>query len=91
MPLEYIPVWESATEEVKDRITRQARLYNLDTQYQIDNFWQTRGLGKTDQAIIESLNESKRVETAKTDVNPLGYSTDHVKNVAAGLNRFNKR
>jgi hypothetical protein len=91
MPLEYIPVWESATEEVKDRITRQARLYNLDTQYQIDNFWQTRGLGKTDQAIIESLNESKRVETAKTDANPLGYSTDHVKNVAAGLNRFNKR
>ena len=91
MPVEYLPIWESATAEVKDRISRQARLYNLETPYQINNFWQTRGLGKTDQAIIESLNESKRVETAKTDANPLGYSTDHVKNVAAGLNRFNKR
>ncbi len=91
MPVEYIPVWESATPEVKDRLARQARLYKLETPYQINNFWQTRGLGKTEQAIVESLNESKRVETAKSDTNPLGYSTDHVKNVAAGLNRFNKR
>ena len=91
MPVEYLPLWESATPEVKDRLARQARLYNLDTPYQIANFWQTRGLGKTDQVIIESLNESKRVETAKTDANPLGYSTDFVKNVADGLNRFNKR
>lgn len=91
MPVEYLPVWESTTPEVKDRIARQARLYKLETPYQINNFWQTRGLGKTEQAIVESLNESKRVETAKTDANPLGYSTDHVKNVAAGLNRFNKR
>lgn len=91
MPVEYLPVWESASPEVKDRISRQARLYKLETPYQINNFWQTRGLGKTDQAIIESLNESKRVETAKSDANPLGYSTDFVKNVADGLNRFNKR
>lgn len=91
MPLEYLPIWENATPEVKDRIARQARLYKLETPYQINNFWQTRGLGKTEQAIVESLNESKRVETSKTDANPLGYSTDHVKNVAAGLNRFNKR
>jgi len=91
MPVEYLPIWESATAEVKDRISRQARLYNLETPYQINNFWQTRGLGKTDQAIIESLNESKRVETAKTDANPLGYSTDHIKSIAEGLNRFNKR
>ena len=91
MPVEYLPVWESATPEVKDRLARQARLYKLETPYQINNFWQTRGLGKTEQAIVESLNESKRVETAKSDANPLGYSTDHVKNVAVGLNRFNKR
>ena len=91
MPVEYLPVWESATPEVKDRLARQARIYKLETPYQINNFWQTRGLGKTEQAIVESLNESKRVETAKSDANPLGYSTDHVKNIAAGLNRFNKR
>ena len=91
MPVEYLPVWESATPEVKDRLARQARLYKLETPYQINNFWQTRGLGKTEQAIVESLNESKRVETAKSDANPLGYSTDHVKNIAAGLNRFNNR
>jgi hypothetical protein len=91
MPVEYLPVWEAASTEVKDRITRQANLYRLETQYQINNFWQTRGLGKTDQAIVESLNESKRIETAKNDINPLGYSNDYVKNVANGLNRFVKR
>lgn len=91
MPVEYLPIWENASSDVKDRITRQANLYRLETQYQINNFWQTRGLGKTDQAIIESLNESKRVESAKNDINPLGYSNDYVKNVANGLNRFIKR
>lgn len=91
MPVEYLPLWENCSADVKDRIARQARVYKLETSYQINNFWQTRGLGKTDQAVIESLNESKRVETAKTDVNPLGYSNDHVKNIADGLNRFKKR
>jgi hypothetical protein len=91
MPVEYLPLWENASPAVKDRITRQANLYNLETPYQINNFWQTRGLGKTEQTIVESLNESKRVETAKTELNPLGYSADHIKNISEGLSRFNKR
>lgn len=91
MPVEYLPLWENASAAVKDRIARQAHLYNLETPYQINNFWQTRGLGKTEQTIVESLNETKRVETAKTDVNPLGYSNDHIKNISEGLSRFNKR
>ena len=90
MPVEYLPVWENCSAEVKSHIARQARLYRLETPYQITNFWQTRGLGKTEQAVLESLNESKRVETAKVDINPLGYSLDHVKNVTAGLSRFKK-
>ena len=88
MPTEYMSLWENASQAVKEDIIRKSRLYNLNTPYQIANFWQTRGLGKTDQAVIESLNESKRVETAKTEINPLGYSPDHVKNIAAGLSRF---
>ena len=90
MPVEYIPLWEATSPVIKDRIYRQAQVYNLESPYQIKNFWQTRGLDKTEQAIVESLNENKRVETAKSDLNPLGYSFDHVNKVANGLNRFKK-
>ena len=90
MPLEFLPLWEAASSDIKDRISRQANLYNLNTPYQIKNFWQTRGLGKTEKTVVDQLNESKRVETSKTDINPLGYSNDHVKNVAAGLSRFKR-
>lgn len=88
MPAEYFPLWEGASKEVKNHIIRQSRVYNLDTPYRITNFWQTRGLGKTETSIVNELTESKRVETAKTEVNPLGYSPEHVANVAAGLSRF---
>lgn len=90
MPVEFLPLWEAASPDVKDRIYRQAQVYKLESPYQIKNFWQTRGLDKTEQAIVESLNESKRVETAKSDLSPLGYSFDHVNKVASGLNRFKK-
>ena len=90
MPVEFLPLWEAASPDVKDRIYRQAQVYKLESPYQIKNFWQTRGLDKTEQAIVESLNESKRVETAKSNLSPLGYSFDHVNKVASGLNRFKK-
>lgn len=85
MPVEYMPLWENAGPEVQDRITRQAKMYRLETPYQIKDFWQTRGLGKPQENTgNDSLNESQRYEVAK-NTNSLGYSSDYVKNIADRL------
>jgi hypothetical protein len=77
MPVEYLPLWENASSDVKDRIARQSRVYNLSTPYQIKNFWQTRGLGKPEDFVTESLNESKNSEgSAEKPANNLGYDIE---------------
>jgi len=90
MPVEYIGIWESASAVVKDKIARQAQLYNLVTPYQIKNFWQTRGLGKPNES--GSINESKNVEpTMHKTIAGLGYSADHINQMADLLGKsFNR-
>ena len=78
MPVEYMPLWEAASSEVKDRISRSSRVLRLDTPYQIKNFWQTRGLGKPEDFVAESLNESKIVVTEVVKQPVLGYNDDYV-------------
>ena len=78
MPVEYLPLWEAASPEVKDRIARQSRVLRLDTPYQIKNFWQTRGLGKPEDFVAESLNESKLVVTEVVKQPVLGYNDEYV-------------
>jgi hypothetical protein len=90
MPVEYLPVWESATPTVKDRIIRQAKLYNLQSDYQIKNFWQTRGLDKPADVANAELNESKREELNADKINALGYSNDYVKMIGESMNRYNR-
>ena len=90
MPVEYIPVWESASTEVKNKIIRQAKVYNLTSAYQIKNFWQTRGLEKPANESDESVNESKRAEITKETVSSLGYDSDYVKMIAEQMNRYNR-
>ncbi len=89
MPVEYLPLWESATADAKDRITRQAKMFRLETAYQIKNFWQTRGLGKPAEETA-GINESARAEAAK-GTNPLGYSNDYLQSISESLGkRFGK-
>ena len=90
MPVEYIPVWESTSSDVKDKIIRQAKLYNLSSEYQIKNFWQTRGLEKPANEGDNSINESKRADLNKETVNQLGYDSDYVKMIAEQMNRYNR-
>jgi len=90
MPVEYIPVWESASADVKDRIIRQAKAYNLNTEYRIKNFWQTRGLDKVSESVDNALLESKRADLNKEAVNALGYSNDYVKMIAEQMTRFSR-
>jgi hypothetical protein len=87
MPAEYFPLWENASAEVRDRIARQSRVFRLDSPYQIKNFWQTRGLGKPEDFVAESLNESKRTETAVVKQTVLGYDNDYVDAMKAKLGK----
>jgi hypothetical protein len=59
-PKEYREIYESATVPQKAAIEARAEFYTLDTQYQIENFWQTSGLNPRKEKT--TLNE---VFTAK--------------------------
>ena len=90
IPAEYLPLWENASVEVKETINRQSKVYRLETDYQIANFWQTRGLGATYNAAADAINESKNVEVPAVKLPTLGYSESYIENVKKGLSRFNK-
>lgn len=54
-PKEYRKKYEDANEQLKESIKARAEFYDLNTQYQIDNFWQTSGLI---QNKVPKLNET---------------------------------
>ena len=88
MPAEYAPVWESLSEGHQQSIVAQSHFYNLDTPYQIKNFWSTRQLGAKPVG-VQKLDESENVaESAKTQA----YSSDYMKYIASALEqKFQKR
>jgi len=94
IPTEYLPLWESASDEVKERITRQAKVYNLSTEYQIKNFWQTRGLTPSYNAEADKINESVVAKDApKLDekLATLGYTDNYIESIKKGLGRYNNQ
>jgi len=88
MPAEYAQVWESLSEGHQQSIVAQSNFYNLDTAYQIKNFWSTRQLGAK-LVGVQKLDESENVaETAK----PQAYSSDYMNYIASALEqKFPKR
>ena len=57
MPEKYQKQWENLSEARQNQIKAQSKLYPLNTQYQIDNFWQTRDL-RPSQVALETINEN---------------------------------
>jgi hypothetical protein len=82
-PEEYAQIWESLTEGHKQSIIAQAAFYNLETPYQIKNFWSTRQLGRN--IGLQKLTENENIETNETPVTPRGYSNDYLNAVAKAL------
>ncbi len=94
IPAEYLPLWESASSEVKERITRQAKVYNLSTEYQITNFWQTRGLTASYNAEAGTINEGVNAAVEpKVDekLSSLGYTDSYIESIKKGLGRYNNQ
>ena len=82
-PEEYAQVWESLTEGHRQSLIAQSAFYNLETPYQIKNFWSTRQLGKN--LGLQKLVENETIETPTTATNSLGYSSDYLSRVAQSL------
>jgi hypothetical protein len=79
MPDEYKAVWESLNEGHQQSIVAQSHFYNLETSYQIRNFWSTRNLGVSPVGLQklqenESINENQKPS--------FGYSNDYMNYIA---------
>jgi hypothetical protein len=86
MPADLAFSWESLNESQKASIVAQSKFYKLETPYQINHFWRTRGMSAP-VANLEQLNESQNIS------NPVntGVSNSYMQNIAAELEkRFKK-
>jgi hypothetical protein len=84
MPEKYKSMYESLNESQKDSIGKQAKMFgSLETQYQIDNFWQTRDLrGK--KVEIQKINENEAPVTV-VENSPAGVPLQVVNDVRESL------
>jgi hypothetical protein len=82
-PEGYAQVWESLNEGHRQSLIAQSAFYNLETPYQIKNFWSTRQLGKN--LGLQKLVENETIETPTPATNSLGYSSDYLSRVAQSL------
>jgi hypothetical protein len=86
IPSDLASSWESLNESQKASIVAQSKFYKLETSYQINHFWRTRGISAP-AANLEQLNESQNIS------NPVntGVSNSYMQNIAAELEkRFKK-
>jgi len=86
MPADLTSSWGSLNESQKASIVAQSKFYKLETPYQINHFWRTRGLSSP-VANLEQLNESQNIS------NPVntGVSNSYMQSIAAELEkRFKK-
>ena len=86
MPADLTSSWGSLNESQKASIVAQSKFYKLETPYQINHFWRTRGMSAP-AANLQQLNESQNIS------NPVntGVSNSYMQNIAAELEkRFKK-
>ena len=87
IPGELVPAWEGLNESQRASIIAQSKFYKLDTAYQINHFWKTRGLNSVKPASTEFLNESQNTNPNAN----MGVSNSYMQNIAAELEkRFKK-
>lgn len=84
-PKEYREIYESSTSNQKAAINARAEFYTLDTQYQIENFWQTSGLNPKKEKT--SLNE---VFTTKNNKNEGSQKlSSFISSIGEQMKRYN--
>jgi len=83
MPEEYGQIWESLNEGHKQSIIAQSTFYNLETPYQIKNFWSTRQLGAKPVG-LQKLTESQETP-APSAASAQPYNSEYLNWVAKSL------
>lgn len=83
-PKKYKNLYESANDKQKGAINARAEFYDLDTQYKIDNFWETSGFNATKSI---NLNE---VVTAKTPEESNQKLDNFVAQIGEHMKKYNK-
>ena len=88
IPTDLIPTWEGLNESQRASIVAQSKFYRLDTPYQINHFWRTRGMSSVKpEASTEFLTESRNTNPNANN----GVSNSYMQNIAAELDkRFKK-
>lgn len=84
MPTEYAPIWESLSEGHKQSIIAQSVFHNLNTPYQIRNFWSTRQFGPKPLA-MQKLEENENISESSNSQATAAYSNDYLSWVAKSL------
>jgi hypothetical protein len=84
-PEEFKNLWESLDPAVQSTINAQAKLYKLESAYQIKNFWQTRNLNAASKV---SINEN--VNPTPAALPSLGYNEAYLEAIKSNLDRFKK-
>jgi hypothetical protein len=87
MPEAYKGAWEKLSESSKNSIIAQSKFHTLNTQYQINNFWQTRDLRES-KLPLQKIDESKKVAIDKGNESAVNEGLDSLKN--AIKDRFNR-
>lgn len=62
MPTNYRPLWEALSDEKKDAIIRESRMYDMTRPGAIDKFWSSR------QLTSDTIMESRTIETPKNTI-----------------------
>ena len=87
MPDEFKGAWQAMNEMQKASIIAQSKTWKLDTAYQINYFWKSRGISLPSKN-VQSLDESKKVIAGTSGK---GYNSDYVRGIAEALDqRFRK-
>jgi hypothetical protein len=87
MPEKFRGKWENLSEVKQNQIIAESKFYPLNTQYQINNFWQTRDL-RTTHVELEKINESKTAGESKS-VSQNSTISDDYKNELISRVKFN--
>jgi hypothetical protein len=84
-PKQFKDAFNKASMQLKESLTAKSEFFTLDTQYQINNFWETSGLTSRPAS---SINESKVIigqpSKETDDLDPM------IANIALAMNRYNQ-
>lgn len=86
MPEKYRSIWNSLNESQKTTIKAQASTRVLDTQYKIDNFWDTRDLRD-----VKVNLENENLNAPITESNKYETSNEYMDSVLSGFRKRFKR